>query len=404
MMLSIDREEKALILNVGMALVGRELEVQKKVSIEIEDGRITSIASGFRSKGLTFKHGVAMPALVNAHMHVLDYAFQEAGLNLELSELVSEPHGLKHKLISTLNERDMRNAALRLFNKLIRQGVYKAVIFCERLEAISLLRDAAKALGLDVTLLARPKRLNGRLLIGEALDKADGLGLDSPLRYSISELEQMSSECIKRGLLKATHISEIHMTHRQGDVKLAIEHFNSDMAIHGVHLEEDDVYALSLNNVSLVLCPRSNMWFSSGLPPLRYLLKHDVNLLIGTDNAGWINPDMWRELEALFNLSRLQGLHVDPREILKIATVNIHRVKGMKAPNNILEEGLDANFIILNGEEIDLGYSQNIYASIVKRGCPEAVIYRVFSRLVIEEPYDFIGRSSLRGFSANASN
>ncbi|MHC1628267.1 MAG: amidohydrolase family protein, partial [Candidatus Nezhaarchaeales archaeon] len=280
MMLSIDREEKVLILNVGMALVGRELEIQKKVSIEIEDGRITSIASGFRSKGLTFKHGVAMPALVNAHMHVLDYAFQEAGLNLELSELVSEPHGLKHRLISTLNEQDMRNAALRLFNKLIRQGVYKAVIFCERLEAISLLRDAAKALGLDVTLLARPKRLNGRLLIGEALDKADGLGLDSPLRYSISELEQMSSECTKRGLLKATHISETHIMHRQGDVKLAIEHFNSDMAIHGVHLEEDDVYALSLNNVSLVLCPRSNMWFSSGLPPLRYLLKHDVNLLI----------------------------------------------------------------------------------------------------------------------------
>ncbi|MHC1627811.1 MAG: amidohydrolase family protein, partial [Candidatus Nezhaarchaeales archaeon] len=108
--------------------------------------------------------------------------------------------------------------------------------------------------------------------------------------------------------------------------------------------------------------------------------KHDVNLLIGTDNAGWINPDMWRELEALFNLSRLQGLHVDPREILKIATVNIHRVKGMKAPNNILEEGLDANFIILNGEEIDLGYSQNIYASIVKRGHPEAVMYRVFKQ------------------------
>lgn len=369
-----------MIINVGAALIGQELEIQRNVSIEVEDGQIVSMMRGFRDRGLTFKHGIAMPALVNAHMHVLDYAFQEAGLNLELSELVSEPHGLKHKLISTLNEQDIRNAALKLFTKLIRQGVYKAIIFCERLEAIRPLRDIAKALGLDVSILARPKRSNEQLSIEEALSEADGLGLDSPLRYSVSELKQMSDECTKRGLLKATHISETRVTHEQGDVKLAIEHLNPDMVIHGVHLEENDIYTLSLKNVSLVLCPRSNMWFSSGLPPLRHLFKYNINLLMGTDNAGWVNPDIWRELEALFNISRLQGLHLDPREVLKIATVNIHKVKGMKASNNVLEEGLDANFIVLNCEELDLNYSHNIYASIVKRGHSGAVLYRVFKQ------------------------
>lgn len=367
-----------MIINVGMALVGDELRTRRRVSIEIEGGVIKSIRDGFKSNGATFKSGIAMPALVNAHIHVLDYAFQEVGLDLGLSELVSEPHGLKHRLIAKLSPREVLRSSLNLFNKLVEQGVYTAIVFCERADVVDYLRQISQRVGLNVVLLTRPKRMDGSLLLDEALERADGLGLDSPLRYTTDELAQMKLRCTERGLFKAVHVSETPQTHERGDFKLALEVFDADMMVHGVYLEEDEVRELSSKGTSLALCPRSNMWFSSGLPPLSQLVKHGTNLLLGTDNAGWVNPDIWRELEALFNVSRLQGLSLNPEDVLKMATVNVRKVKNLKVPSNVLEEGAQANLVVLDGEELGLRFSKNVHASIVKRGCAEAVIFRYF--------------------------
>ncbi len=367
-----------MIINVGMALLGEELRIQRRVSIELEDGVVKSINDGFKRGGLTFRNGIAMPALVNAHIHVLDYAFQEVGLDLGLSELVSEPQGLKHKLVAKLSPREVLRSSLNLFGKLVKQGVYTAIVFCERADVVGQLRQASERAGLNAVLLTRPKRADGSLLLDEVLEGSDGLGLDSPLRYTADELAQMRRRCVERGLFKAVHVSETPRTHERGDFKLALEVFDADMIVHGVYLEEDEIRELSSRGTSLALCPRSNMWFSSGLPPLGQLAKHDVNLLLGTDNAGWINPDIWRELEALYNVSRLQGLRLSPEELLKIVTVNVRKVKNLKVPLNVLEEGAKANFIVLDGEELGLRFSKNIYASIAKRGCAEAVVFKCF--------------------------
>jgi len=367
-----------MIINVGMALLGEELRIQRGVSIELEDGVVKSINDGFKRGGLTFRNGIAMPALVNAHIHVLDYAFQEVGLDLGLSELVSEPQGLKHKLVAKLSPREVLRSSLNLFGKLVKQGVYTAIVFCERADVVGQLRQASERAGLNAVLLTRPKRADGSLLLDEVLEGSDGLGLDSPLRYTADELAQMRRRCVERGLFKAAHVSETPRTHEKGDFKLALDVFGADMIIHGVYLEEDEIRELSSRGTSLALCPRSNMWFSSGLPPLSQLVEHDVNLLLGTDNAGWVNPDIWRELETLFNLSRLQGLRLSPEELLKMVTVNVRKVKNLKVPLNVLEEGAPANFIVLDGEELGLGFSKNVYASIVKRGCAEAVLFKCF--------------------------
>lgn len=367
-----------MIVNVGLALLGNDLELRRRISIELEDGIIKSIGDGFRGKGLTFKSGVALPALVNAHIHALDYAFQEVGLNLKLPELVGEPHGLKHRLIAKLTPRTISYAVLKLFNKLVRQGVYATIVFCERFDVVDYLRHASRQTNLNAVILTRPKRIDSMLQVNEALERADGLGLDSPLRYDAKELIEMKCKCVEKKLFKAVHVSETLETHEKGDFKLALDLFDSDMIVHGVYLEEDEVRELSSRSVSIALCPRSNMWFSSGLPPLSSLLKNNVNVLLGTDNAGWINPDIWRELEVLFNISRLQGLHLDPRELLKIVTINVSKVKNLRVPSNVLEEGAPANFIVLNGEELGLYFSRNVYASIVKRGSAEAIVFRSF--------------------------
>ncbi|NHW44275.1 MAG: hypothetical protein HA491_00815 [Candidatus Verstraetearchaeota archaeon] len=77
-------------------------------------------------------------------------------------------------------------------------------------------------------------------------------------------------------------------------------------------------------------------------------------------------------------MSRLQGLRLNPEDVLKMATVNVRKVKNLKVPSNVLEEGARANFVVLDGKELGLRFSKNVHASIVKRGCAEAVIFRYF--------------------------
>ena len=374
-------ESSTFIVNVGLLLRGWSLDVERDVNVEVRDGVIASIGHGFSCErnSITFRHGIAIPALVNAHLHVFDYAFQEAGLELKLPELVSEPHGLKHRLISSLSEEELRRAALEVCSTLSRQGVYLALTFCERLDAVKVLRGASEVTGVRLAALVRPRRLDdGSLSFEGLLDEADGVGLDSPLRYSCEGLKWIKSECSKRSKLVSTHISETSSSRLKGDLELALRCLNPDVVVHATHLDESGIEALEARDIAVVVCPRSNMWFSCGLPPLKLLLEKGVKLLIGTDNAGWVNPDLWRELEAVYNILRLQSSRADPKEVLKMATINIHLVRGLKAPSNVIDEGVEANFVILDGLSMGADSSHNLYSTIVKRGSESRVLCRVY--------------------------
>lgn len=64
---------------------------------------------------------------------------------------------------------------------------------------------------------------------------------------------------------------------------------------------------------------------STGIPPIAKIHKN-VNLLLGTDNIMFNAPDMFREMEYTLKVTRaLKGGYFHPREVLKMATTNIHR-------------------------------------------------------------------------------
>jgi len=355
---------EGLLINVGLLLEGRELEPRWNVHVEVRDGVIAHVGSGFLPKAanvVDLRPGVLMPPLVNAHLHAFDYAFQEAGLELALGELVSWPHGLKHRLLRQLAQRDLEGAAFKVLSELRSQGVCASIIFCELgARGVSAAREAARRASAQAVLLGRPEEGGG---VADVLAQADGLGLDSPLRYGASELEALGRSCEERGLLKATHVAEDRRSRELGDLELALEHLRPDLVVHGVHLSEEDLAALAERRVSLVACPRSNMFFGVGLPPIAKAVRAGVNLLLGTDNAGWVEPDVWREMEAAYNVARLQG-GVDPREVLKAATVNASAL-GVGAA---VEEGSRARFIVLDGSKLGVEGTHNVYATIVKRG------------------------------------
>ncbi|MEM0027832.1 MAG: amidohydrolase family protein [Ignisphaera sp.] len=360
-----------MIINVGYALVGKDLEFRKELHIEIVDGLITHIGSGYVSNAsLDLRHGIALPGLVNAHIHVLDYAFLEYGIGLKLEDVVAEPHGLKHKLLESLTNDDIAYACKRVFSKLLRSGVTTAIIFSELPWTIKIMKNIAKEVGIRAIVLGRPRR---DISVENVIDEADGLGLDSPLRYDKETLNKMNRLCNYKGKLIATHVAETAKAHLRGDFDLAMNYLDADIIVHGTHLKEDELFMLAEKGRSLVVCPRSNMWFGVGLPPIAKALEQNVNILLGTDNAGLIDPDMWRELEITYHLLRLAQSNASAREVLKMATTNIEMVKKLNI-SNVLEEGAKASITILDARELDIERAKDVYSAIVKRASPMHVI------------------------------
>jgi len=69
------------------------------------------------------------------------------------------------------------------------------------------------------------------------------------------------------------------------------------MAVHAVHLTEDDILLLLRHNASVVHCPSSNLKLASGFAPVARLASQGVNLALGTDGAASNNRlDLFGEM------------------------------------------------------------------------------------------------------------
>lgn len=376
-----------LTLLVDYALVGEDLEIVENSSIEIVDGIVSSIGKSWSSgKNPVKVRGVALPALANAHVHLLDYAFAEFGDEgpYSISQLVREPDGIKFRLISSLTPSEVYEVSKRVFSKMLRYGVGLVIAYVER-PVFSEVKMAVEH-GMKVVVL-------GGLIGGEVFAKldhvvnaAEGVGLDSPLRFTIEELEAIKSACRRAGKLISTHIAETRSIYERGDFKLGFTHLEPDLIVHGTHLGDEELELLASKGISIVVCPRSNMWFGVGLPPVSKMLEKGVNVLIGTDNAGIIEFDLWRELEEVYRLLRMQGGPKPEyaREALKMATVNVSRVKLGSIARNVLEEGSPARILIVSPEELVYSKPHNVYATIVKRTSANSISLLLLGERVVD--------------------
>ena len=69
------------------------------------------------------------------------------------------------------------------------------------------------------------------------------------------------------------------------------------MAVHGVHLQADEIELLARHGSSVVHCPSSNLKLASGFAPVAQLLGAGVNVALGTDGAASNNRlDLMQEM------------------------------------------------------------------------------------------------------------
>jgi cytosine/adenosine deaminase-related metal-dependent hydrolase len=88
--------------------------------------------------------------------------------------------------------------------------------------------------------------------------------------------------------------------------------------VHGVQLTDAELALLARRGVTLVTCPRSNVWTGVGHPPVDRFIRSGVRLAVGTDSLASA-PDL--NLFAELALMRRLAPSAPAGELLACATV-----------------------------------------------------------------------------------
>lgn len=125
----------------------------------------------------------------------------------------------------------------------------------------------------------------------------------------------------------------------------AIGSLNSNLlAIHLIHLDEEDISILAGEGVRAITCPGSNRFLRVGVAPLEKLLAAGLSISIGTDSAaGNDDPDIFREMRII----REEHPRIPAAKIIEMATINGARALGWNSEYGSIEKGKKADLIAL---------------------------------------------------------
>jgi len=339
----------------GRALLGGELE-EAPVAVVVKDGVI------HRIEHLTAAPDDSpwiCPAFFNAHTHLGDSLAMDLPFRGTLDELVRPPDGLKHRILKSAARPELVRGMRLTLLTMAASGTAGCADFREGgVEGVSALMEAAQGIPLRPVIFGREG--------GEAI--ADGLGVSSA-RDAGPGLEDAVSVARRSGRLVAFHAGEKD----PGDVDGALA-YDPDLLIHCTHATRPQLRRIADLDIPIAICPRANWRFgvtSSRDHPPHQRRRHDgCRILLGTDNAMCVQPDLWREAHFLCTV-----YGTAPRDALKAATLGSLLYSGSYS----IKEGNKANFLVIDPGQSNLSLSRDIAGTLVNRAGPENIVRKVIN-------------------------
>jgi len=118
-------------------------------------------------------------------------------------------------------------------------------------------------------------------------------------------------------------------------------------AVHAVHLDETELALLARRSCSVAHCPVSNMKLASGIAPVPAMLRHGINVGLGSDGAASNNRlDLFQEMRQAALLAKVGSLDasaIPAHTALRMATIGGARALGMDGMIGSLEIGKRAD-------------------------------------------------------------
>ena len=366
-----------MIIKNGRVVIFENNDVViKETDLKIENGIIKKINKNIETeeneKIINANNKVIMPGLINTHCHspmsIFRGTFEGCNLYTWLNEKI-------WPIEAKLNKDDIYNASMLSILEMISTGT---TCFNDHYFMSEETRKAVNETKIRAVLTRvimdndGEEGLNNRIeefkTFYEKRDNDNDL-----ITYTVSPhgLYTCSSQCLKKArelaleynlpvhvhfLESIDEIEDIKNIHNKDAIKVLKEYFGDIHTIlaHGVKLTDGDIEELKNLNTGIAHNPLSNLRLGCKIADTTKYMRNGINVAIGTDGQGsGNNLDMF---EAMRTACLIQGgIHenddrITSKEAIKMATINGAKLLGLDDKIGSIEEGKEADIILINIE------------------------------------------------------
>ena len=408
----------SLIIKNASLLLGKDLTFINNGFIEIEENGMIKKAGDGNYRDIIDKERnvinaegfLIIPGFINAHTHIGDSIGKDLLIGSGLDERVNPVFGAKKDILQKSRPDHIKMLMKSSAISMMKKGIVAFADFREGgIEGVKLLKDAISDLPIKCVILGRVEyyfnqvkkgmihselgieqndtKLSSNLLqtASDILRIADGLGIsganentdESLIQYR--KLLQNKNNKGNKKLLIAIHAAESKHTNDlsisktgRTEINRIMQYLKPDIIVHMTNANEEDVSIVAKKGTGVIVCPRSNGILGVGIPKVAKMLKLGCTIGIGTDNVMLNSPDIFKELDYLWKVSRAtEQEFISPKEILRMATVNNAKILGLNS--GYIENGRSADLLFIDKNHIDLYPIHNPYASIVHRASQDSI-------------------------------
>jgi 5-methylthioadenosine/S-adenosylhomocysteine deaminase len=384
-------QEVDLLVAGGIVLTAdRDWSIYDPGAVAVDGGAIVGLGTreeveeAYRGRErIDVKGKLVMPGLINAHTHAPMTLFRGIADDLPLETWLYEY--IWPAETELLSPDFVRLGTQLAAAEMIRSGT---VLFCDMYYFEDDIAKACKEAGIRVVIgealvdfpTANCKTPEDQLKYTEYL--LSGWDNDSLVVPSVQPHSPYaaSSELMQQAKALADEYGApylLHVSETQSEVQESIEKYGrtpvgrladlgvlgpTTVAIHGVHLTDEDIELLAQHEAGVVHCPESQLKLASGFTPVPKLLEARVKVGLGTDGAASNNDlDMFGEMGTAAKVHKViagDPTAVPARQALSMATLQAARVLGLGDRLGSLEVGKRGDIIVL---DLDVPHMVPVY-------------------------------------------
>jgi 5-methylthioadenosine/S-adenosylhomocysteine deaminase len=226
-------------------------------------------------------------------------------------------------------------------------------------------------LGIIVVDFPSPYAADADDYLAKGLKLRDALRDDPRISFTIAPHAPytVSDKTFEKALTFADELAlpiHIHLHETIDEIREGVEHHGvrplqrlhrlgllspSLIAVHAVHLDDEEIALLAGHGCSVAHCPASNMKLASGIAPVKKMLDAGINVGLGTDGAASNNRlDVFAEMRLAALLAKVEtgdATALPAITALEMATINAARALGLDAVIGSIELGKQADLVAM---------------------------------------------------------
>lgn len=364
-----------MLIKNGNVIIFENDDVKvKKVDIRIQKNKIEKIEENLNQieneKVIDASNKVVMPGLINTHAHIAMSIFRGTFEGCDLYTWLNQKIW---PIEAKLTEEDVYNASMLSIIEMISTGttcVNDHYFFSEQIRK-ALTESKMRAMLTRVLMdndgeEASEKRIKEFINFYETRDTENELitytvALHGLYTCSGKVLNTARELAIKYNLPIHVHflesineIEDIKKLHGESASKVLKRYFDGIHTIlaHGVKLNDEDIEILKTMDCGISHNPLSNLRLGCKIADITKYKKQGILVGLGTDGQGsGNNLDMFETMKMAALIQG--GIHeneerIDSKEAIKMATINGAKLLGMDNRIGSIEEGKEADIIIVD--------------------------------------------------------